>query len=62
MAVTGIVLFGYVVLHLWGNLKVLAGPGAHHNYQLWWLPFYALALGAALTRPHRGLQNPAVAL
>ena len=41
---------------------ILAAPTAHHNYQLWWLPFYALALGAALTRPHRGLQNPAVAL
>ena len=27
---------------------ILAGPGAHHNYQLWWLPFYALLLSAAL--------------
>lgn len=26
MAITGIVLFGYVVLHLWGNLKIFAGP------------------------------------
>jgi len=41
---------------------ILAAPTAHHNYQLWWLPFYALALGAALTRPHRGLQNPTAAL
>jgi hypothetical protein len=27
---------------------ILAEPGAHHNYQLWWLPFYALALAMAL--------------
>lgn len=27
---------------------ILAGPGAHHNYQLWWLPFYAILLSRAL--------------
>jgi hypothetical protein len=27
---------------------ILAGPGAHHNYQLWWLPFAALLLAMAL--------------
>jgi len=27
---------------------ILTGPGAHHNYQLWWLPFYALTMGVAL--------------
>lgn len=27
---------------------ILAGPGAHHNYQLWWLPFYAILLSCAL--------------
>ena len=31
-----------------GLAAILAGPGAHHNYQLWWLPFYALALALAL--------------
>jgi hypothetical protein len=31
-----------------GIAAILAGPGAHHNYQLWWLPFYALALALAL--------------
>lgn len=41
---------------------ILAAPTAHHNYQLWWLPFYALALGATLTRPVGGLQKPATAL
>ncbi|HEV2265218.1 MAG TPA: hypothetical protein VGR79_11885 [Stellaceae bacterium] len=41
---------------------ILAAPTAHHNYQLWWLPFYALALGATLTRPLGGLQKSAVAL
>jgi len=32
---------------------ILAGPGAHHNYQLWWLPFYGVALSLALA-PARG--------
>ena len=41
---------------------ILAAPTAHHNYQLWWLPFYALALGATLTRPLGGLQKPTAAL
>jgi len=41
---------------------ILAAPTAHHNYQLWWLPFYAVALGATLTRPLGGLQKPAAAL
>jgi len=27
---------------------ILAGPAAHHNYQLWWLPLMAALLGAAL--------------
>lgn len=27
---------------------ILAGPGAHHNYQLWWLPLYAILLSRAL--------------
>ena len=31
-----------------GLAAILAGPGAHHNYQLWWLPFFALALALAL--------------
>ena len=41
---------------------VLAAPTAHHNYQLWWLPFYALALGTVLARTVGGLQKPASAL
>lgn len=41
---------------------ILAAPTAHHNYQLWWLPFYALALGTALVRPYGGLQKPTAAL
>jgi len=41
---------------------ILAAPTAHHNYQLWWLPFYALALGKALARPLGDLQKPATAL
>jgi hypothetical protein len=31
-----------------GIAAILAGPGAYHNYQLWWMPFYALALALAL--------------
>ena len=32
MAITGIVLFGYVVLHLWGNLKIFAGPESINDW------------------------------
>ena len=31
-----------------GIVAILAEPGMHHNYQLWWLPFYALVLAMAL--------------
>ncbi|MDE2228884.1 MAG: hypothetical protein KGL11_07590 [Alphaproteobacteria bacterium] len=41
---------------------ILAAPTAHHNYQLWWLPFYALALARVLTGPLGGLQKAAAAL
>lgn len=41
---------------------ILAAPTAHHNYQLWWLPFYALALATVLARPLGGLQKPTTAL
>jgi len=29
---------------------ILCGPAAHHNYQLWWLPFYCVLLAAAFGR------------
>lgn len=32
MAVTGIILFAYVLLHMLGNLKVYQGPEAFNNY------------------------------
>lgn len=35
MAVSGIVLFGYVVLHLAGNLKLYSGPEAFNLYASW---------------------------
>lgn len=42
-----------VLASMLGIAAILAGPGAHHNYQLWWMPFYALALALALA-PARG--------
>jgi hypothetical protein len=27
---------------------ILAGPAAHHNYHLWWLPFYGVAVAVLL--------------
>ena len=30
---------------------LLAGGRAHHNYQLWWLPFYCVLLGTAVSTP-----------
>ncbi|HZL58473.1 MAG TPA: hypothetical protein VFC38_02115 [Stellaceae bacterium] len=41
---------------------LLAGPAAHHNYMLWWLPFFALALAAFLERRVGGLPKPFPAL
>jgi hypothetical protein len=42
-----------VLAAMLGIAAIVAGPGAHHNYQLWWLPFYALALGLALAQEGR---------
>jgi uncharacterized membrane protein len=33
-------------------LAILTGPGAHRNYDLWWLPFFAILVGANLTRAY----------
>jgi len=38
---------------------ILAGPGAHHNYQLWWLPFYGVIMSLALA-PDKACQARAV--
>lgn len=35
MAVSGIVLFGYVLLHMLGNLKLYQGPEAINHYAEW---------------------------
>ncbi|MBL8747833.1 MAG: succinate dehydrogenase cytochrome b subunit [Planctomycetes bacterium] len=35
MAVTGVLLFGFVVAHLLGNLQLLAGPDAINAYAKW---------------------------
>jgi len=37
---------------------ILAGPGAHHNYQLWWLPFAALMLSLALAPDEACQEEP----
>jgi hypothetical protein len=34
-----------------GLCAILAGPGAHHNYQLWWMPFYAVLLARLMAQP-----------
>jgi hypothetical protein len=39
---------------------ILAGPAAHHNYQLWWLPLLAALLGAALVRQRLPSTEPAL--
>lgn len=35
MAVSGILLFGFVLLHMLGNLKMYAGPEAFNHYAEW---------------------------
>jgi hypothetical protein len=37
---------------------ILTGPGAHHNYQLWWLPFYGVLLARALVPQDSCQANP----
>jgi succinate dehydrogenase / fumarate reductase, cytochrome b subunit len=32
MAITGLIWFGYLILHLWGNLKIYAGPQYLNTY------------------------------
>src|SRR5438045_8949558 len=32
MAVTGLIWFGYLIAHLWGNLKIYAGPQYLNDY------------------------------
>jgi hypothetical protein len=39
---------------------ILAGPAAHHNYQLWWLPLLAALLGAALMPQRLPSAEPAL--
>jgi succinate dehydrogenase / fumarate reductase cytochrome b subunit len=35
MAITGLIWFGYLILHLWGNLKIFAGPTFLNDYAAW---------------------------
>ena len=35
MAITGVLLFGFVVAHLLGNLLLLSGPDAINGYAKW---------------------------
>jgi succinate dehydrogenase cytochrome b subunit len=32
MAITGLIWFGYLIVHLWGNLKIYAGPSFLNDY------------------------------
>jgi succinate dehydrogenase / fumarate reductase cytochrome b subunit len=32
MAITGLIWFGYLIVHLWGNLKIYAGPPFLNDY------------------------------
>ena len=43
-------------------MAMLAGGTAHHNYQLWWLPFYCVLLAVALTASEVGRHPRAAAL
>jgi succinate dehydrogenase cytochrome b subunit len=35
MAITGLIWFGYLIVHLWGNLKIYAGPAFLNDYGAW---------------------------
>jgi succinate dehydrogenase / fumarate reductase cytochrome b subunit len=49
MAVTGIILYGYVVLHMWGNWKIFLGADPLNEYAHWLRSF-----GSPLF-PHEGV-------
>jgi succinate dehydrogenase / fumarate reductase, cytochrome b subunit len=35
MAISGLIWFGYLIVHLWGNLKIYAGAGLLNDYAGW---------------------------
>ncbi len=35
MAVTGVILYGYLILHMWGNLKLFIGASPLNQYAAW---------------------------
>lgn len=35
MAVTGLILIGFLLVHMWGNLKMFIGPEAYNHYAAW---------------------------
>src|SRR3982751_6677731 len=35
MAISGLIWFGYLIVHLWGNLKIYAGPEVINEYGHW---------------------------
>lgn len=35
MAVTGLFLIGFLLVHMWGNLKMFIGPEAYDHYAAW---------------------------
>ncbi|MGG2465465.1 succinate dehydrogenase [Streptomyces sp. RGM 3693] len=35
MAVSGLIMLGYLVVHMFGNLKIFFGPGAFNGYAHW---------------------------
>ena len=38
MAITGLIWFGYLILHLWGNLKIYAGAPYLNDYAAGYAP------------------------
>lgn len=45
MAVTGVVLFGYTVLHMVGNLKIFSGAAYLNEYSVWLREMFGPVLG-----------------
>lgn len=49
MAVTGLLMLGYLILHMYGNLKIFSGADAFNSYSAWLREAFYPVL------PHQGL-------
>ncbi|MET9700221.1 succinate dehydrogenase cytochrome b subunit [Streptomyces sp. NPDC006529] len=57
MAASGLIMLGYLVVHMFGNLKIFFGPGEFNGYAAW-----LRHMGAPVLHSHWGLWIARIAL